>query len=242
MPKEVFQFKKFSIRQEYKDVMKVSTDSVLLGCFTDVKDKRNALDIGCGTGLLCLMMAQKNHSIKIIGIDINSNACKCAQYNVESSQYAHQIQILHSSLKNFLDASKFHLQFDTIISNPPYFSKSLKSYVSEKNAYRHQEYLSFLDLIDAANILLSADGSFYVIVPFYELKSFINLLQSHRLYIHRQLDVFSTPMKQNPYISLFEIRKYPPDQLHLSKLIIYNEQQKYTHEYLNFTKEFYLFA
>lgn len=240
MPKEIFHFKNFSVYQPCNDVMKVSTDSVLLGAFADAQNKTTALDIGCGTGLLCLMLAQKNPQLKIIGIDINYNAYQCAQFNTTNSQYSQQINILHISLKNFLDQSKF--QFDLIISNPPYFSASLKSPASEKNIYRHQEQLSFSDLIDAISVLLSDNGVFYVVIPYYEIKIFINILQKRQLYIHRQLDVFSNETKKDPYIFLLEIKKNPPHQFNQSRIFIYNNNQKYTDEYLTFTKEFYLFA
>ena len=242
MPKDFFAFKQFTIYQPYADVMKVSTDSVLLGCFANVENinQGNALDIGCGTGLLCLMLAQKNRSLKIIGIDINANACECAQYNVKQSPFYQQIEINNISLKNFLRKSNF--SYDVIISNPPYFSNSLQSQRTEKNIYRHQQEMTYEELLKSVNVLLKDEGLFYVVIPYYEEKQFRALINDHNLYIHKTLVVWAHPKKQHPHIFIFEIQKHPSEYSHTQNLYIYNDQFRYSEEYLNFTKEFYLFV
>ncbi len=242
MPRDVFHFKKFSIYQAYEDVMKVSTDSVLLGAFADAHNKTLALDIGCGTGLLSIMLAQKNNNLKIIGIDINSHACECAKFNAQSSIFSHQITILHSSLKNFLDQSK--LKFDLIIANPPYYSNSLKSPFKQRNIYRHHTDFSYKELIDAVSILLanSDSSAFYTIIPYYEKKIFTSILLGKQLYIHKELAVISIETKKLPYIFLLEIKKSIPKNFYQSQITIYNKHQQYTQEYLDLTKDFYLFS
>ena len=242
MPKDFFAFKQFTIYQPYADVMKVSTDSVLLGCFANVENinQGNALDIGCGTGLLCLMLAQKNRSLKIIGIDINANACECAQYNVKQSLFYQQIEISNISLKNFLEKSNF--SYDVIISNPPYFSNSLQSQRTEKNIYRHQQEMTYEELLKSVNVLLKDEGLFYVVIPYYEEKQFRALINDHNLYIHKTLVVWAHPKKQHPHIFIFEIQKHSSEYSHIQNLYIYNDQFRYSEEYLNFTKEFYLFV
>jgi len=242
MPKDFFAFKQFTIYQPYADVMKVSTDSVLLGCFANVENinQGNALDIGCGTGLLCLILAQKNRSLRIIGIDINANACECAQYNVKQSLFYQQIEISNISLKNFLEKSNF--SYDVIISNPPYFSNSLQSQRTEKNIYRHQQEMTYEELLKSVNVLLKDDGLFYVVIPYYEEKQFRALINDHNLYIHKTLVVWAHPKKQHPHIFIFEIQKHPSEYSHIQNLYIYNDQFRYSEEYLNFTKEFYLFV
>ncbi len=239
MPKDKFAFKPFCIYQPYKDVMKVSTDSVLLGCFADTNDAQKALDIGCGTGLLALMLAHKNPKLNITAIDINENACKCAEYNIQHSDFASRINVKHISLQEFAKISSEY--FDLIICNPPYFSKSLKSPNIFKNTYRHQGELTYETLVDSVKILLKDTGVFYVLVPYYEYDKFIRILHSKTLYIHSQLSVFSNINKPTPYLFILEIRKNFAQPIKEKCLFIHDEKNEYTSEYVLFTKEFYLY-
>lgn len=241
MPKHIFHFKQFSIYQPYKDVMRVGTDSVLLGSFINVTHTTSALDIGCGTGILCLMMAQKNPQLKIIGIDINSHAIECTEYNIKNSHFANQINTLNISLQNFL--LKYQNTFDIIVSNPPYFSNALQSSQTSKNTYRHQITLSIKDIIHAASMRLNPNGSLNIIVPFSEQTNFQKNLDTYQLFIHRKLSVFSKNTHTHPYIMIYEIKKMPPSTPYQEETItLYNEYNKNTDEHLNYTKDFYLFA
>ncbi|GAB4202311.1 MAG: methyltransferase [Bacteroidia bacterium] len=239
MPKDKFDFKTFCIHQPYKDVMKVSTDSVLLGSFVNATNTDNALDIGCGTGLLALMLAHKNPKLDITAIDINENACKCAVYNVQHSDFASKIIVKHTSLQDFVKTNSH--PFDVIVCNPPYFSKYLKSPDIFKNTYRHQNELTYEVLIDGVKILMKDTGKFYVIVPYYEYKKFIGLLHHRDLHIHSQLSVFSNTEKQIPYIFILEIKKNPATSVNEQHLFIHNNKNEYTSEYIDFTREFYLY-
>lgn len=239
MPKDLFVFKPFTIYQPYKDVMKVSTDSVLLGCFADCSESKFALDIGCGTGLLSLMLAHKNPLQKIIAIDINENACACARYNVLNSAFSNQIEVIHISIQEF---EKITTQkFDLIISNPPYFSRSLSSPYFEKNIYRHQVELSYDKLLHSINSLLESNGIFYVLIPYYEKNYFLSLLAPNNLFVHSELSVFSKTDKKLPYIFIYKIAKCASPKIQHYQLYIYNHQNKYTDEYVQFTKEYYLY-
>ncbi len=240
MPKNLFVFQKFQIYQPYKDVMKVSTDSVLLGCFANVQSKQNALDIGCGSGILSLMIAQKNPTLKITAIDINENSYKCAQNNINNSPFHSQITVIYTSLKNYLDQSK--IKFDTILCNPPYFSQSLKSPNKYKNIYRHQEELTYEKLTASVAKLLSHQGSFYTIIPYHEKNNFIKYLSPHHLYIHKELAVFSTETKKHSYLFIYEIKTTIAHKIEQIKLYIHNKKHQYTQEYMEITKEFYLYT
>lgn len=240
MPKDVFMFKQFTIYQPYPDVMKVSTDSVLLGCFAEVSTFSNALDIGCGTGLLALMMAQKNPALHITAIDIHTNAYKCAVHNVQHSVFQKQITVLNISLKNFLDQSK--ISFDGIICNPPYFFQSLKSHKPEKNRYRHQEELRYEEVLMAANNLLNPKGCLFLVVPYYERKRVDDGLLRNQLFIHRLMEVYASTKKQQPYIYLLAIRKEEASSIKKEKLYIRDGAGYYTWAYKEFTKDFYLWA
>lgn len=240
MPKDIFVFKQFTIYQPYADVMKVSTDSVLLGCFAEVSGFSNALDIGCGTGLLALMMAQKNSSLHITAIDIHTNAYTCALYNVQHSMFEKQIVVLNTSLKNFLDQSK--ILFDVLISNPPYFSRSLKSTNPEKNLYRHQEELGYEDVLRAAKTLLNRQGCLFLVVPYYEWKRVNSSMLQNELFLHRIMEVYASTKKPLPYIYLMEIRKERARSVKAEKLYIRDSVGAYTLACLAFTRDFYLFA
>ena len=117
-----FKFKQFEVAQD-KSAMKIGTDGVLLGSWSDLENSRNILDIGCGTGLICLIAAQRNPSSLITGIELEVNAFKQATENCKNSKWSNRISIIHSSLQSFNSSSKF----DLIISNPPFFSGSTKS-------------------------------------------------------------------------------------------------------------------
>ncbi|GIV27653.1 MAG: tRNA1(Val) (adenine(37)-N6)-methyltransferase [Bacteroidia bacterium] len=242
MPKDYSAFKQFTIYQPFDDVMKVSTDSVLLGCFADVEKLENgkALDIGCGTGLLSLMLAQKNPSLEFILIDINPNACKNAEYNIYNSPFKNSFSVILTSLKNFLEKTKD--TFDVIICNPPYFSNSLKSSSFTKNLYRHQEELSYEDLIYGVKKLLKEQGSFYVCIPFNEYNAFIEKCREQNMFIHRMMMVFSSSTKSQPYLFLLDIRKEKVNEEEVTSLTIQDKNGQFTEDYLNFTHSFYIFA
>lgn len=219
--------------------MKVSTDSVLLGCYANVIEKKYGLDIGCGTGLLALMSAQKNPNLKMVAIDINENAYQCAQQNVLSSKFAKQIEVFKLSLQEFIQQFNQHL-FDLIICNPPYFSNSLRSPDIEKNIYRHQNDLNYSELLNAVSLLMSDDGNFYVLIPYYEVNKFKEKLKDFSLYIHSQMAVYSNVNKPLPYLYIMDIKKEKTDNVDYRKLIIMNDKGEFTEEYKSFTKDFYL--
>ncbi len=239
MPKDLFIFKHFTIRQSYKDVMKVSTDSVLLGCFADIENLKEgvALDIGSGTGILSLMLAQKNTALKITAIDNNVNAFQCSQNNFQNSQYADRLNALHISLEEFVKVNT--QKFDLIISNPPYFSKSLKSYYSFKNNNRHQNNLNYETLLNAVIQLLKEDGSFYTIVPYYEQKRWSECIGTSSLHVHKILSVYSHCSKTLPYLFLYKVGKKTSTQISQHVLYIQNSEG-YTKEYIQYTQMFYL--
>jgi tRNA1Val (adenine37-N6)-methyltransferase len=238
MPKDRFEFKQFVIHQPFNNIMKVSTDSVLLGCFTEVSNKKTALDIGCGTGLLAFMLAQKNSDLKIVAIDINAKAIECARYNLKHSKFFEQIKLNHIALQQFVNETE--LKFDIIICNPPYFSKSLKSQNILKNQYRHQEQLNYDELVFCVNKLLDKNGSFWVLIPFYEMKNFELLLSKHQLFIHNKIEIFSKKTKAIPYIFVYEIKKDFRKEYESKKFYILDENNANTKEYIELTKDFYL--
>jgi len=161
-----FTFKEFHINQSHT-AMKVGTDGVLLGAWAAGGNK--ILDIGTGTGLIALMMAQRYpHSI-IDAIDIDKGALKDATSNVANSPFSERINIIQSSLQSFrlqTDNEKQSLLYDAIVSNPPFFINSLKNKVQNRSFSRHTDTLSFSDLCRHASRLLKDNGTFSIIIPF----------------------------------------------------------------------------
>ena len=154
---EMFRFKQFTVEQDMC-AMKVGMDGVLLGAWA--QGGKRILDIGTGTGLIALMMAQRNLYSLVTAIDIDEGACRQAMKNVENSPFWNQIVVRHESVQ------EHHGLYDAIVSNPPYFMDSLGAPDAQRHLARHTDTLSYAELMQAAYRLLTDDGEFSVIVPF----------------------------------------------------------------------------
>lgn len=154
---EMFRFKRFTVEQDLC-AMKVGMDGVLLGAWA--QGGKRILDIGTGTGLIALMMAQRNLYSLVTAIDIDEGACRQAMKNVENSPFRNQIVVRHESVQ------EHHGLYDAIVSNPPYFMDSLGAPDAQRHLARHTDTLSYAELMQAAYRLLTDDGEFSVIVPF----------------------------------------------------------------------------
>ena len=161
-----FRFKQFEIQQD-RCAMKVGTDGVLLGAWAP--GGKRILDIGSGTGLISLMMAQRFPEATVVGIDLDADACSQASENVAANPLADRVNIVHCALQNF-EASGL---FDAIVSNPPFFVNSLKNPDSKRTMARHTDSLPFRDLFRGVKRLLSEDGVFSAIVPAEVLEQFV---------------------------------------------------------------------
>ncbi len=165
---EIFRFREFEIEQN-ESVHKVGTDGVLLGAWTECVNAKTILDIGTGTGLLALMIAQKKPLAKITAIEIDENAFLLAKENFEKSKWGERIFAKKFSVFDFQPPQKF----DLIICNPPFFTNSLKSPSSSRNKARHNDEVPFNKLLKKVNHLLDEHGKFSVIIPADQEKEFI---------------------------------------------------------------------
>ena len=231
--------------------MKVGTDGVLLGAWCDVDNANYTLDIGCGTGLIALMLAQKNKKLKIDAVEISAESAKEAEENVQNSPFKEQISVFCDSIQNF--ATKSTKKYDLIVSNPPFFVDSMKCPNEKRSLARHATTLPYCDLLSAAEKLLSANGSLSVILPEEQSENFINSAKNHNLFLTKQTDVFSTPkskchrrlmrLSPTPHPSpkgRGEFSPFGEVRDGSNKLIIENSRHKYTDEYIALTKDFYL--
>ena len=160
MSNSYFKFKKFTIWHD-KCAMKVGTDGVLLGAWVNVDNATKILDIGTGTGVVALMLAQRSDA-EIIGIEIDSDAAEQASCNANESSWRNRIKIIN---QDFIHYNSKEL-FDVIVSNPPYFKNSIKSNDDKRNLARHVSSLNYQMLVEKAASLLLPTGSFSIIVPF----------------------------------------------------------------------------
>lgn len=214
--------------------MKVGVDSVLLGAWTRVSGTGFALDIGAGTGILSLMLAQRCNRV-IHAVEINPEACIDTALNFASSPWTSRLKLYNQSIQDFLQEAD--VQYSLIISNPPYFSQSLKSVHPGRNLSRHDDSLSEFDLLRAVALLLGEDGIFSLILPASKADTFILKAAMHQLYLVRRLDIYPTASKpSNRCIFEFSRHKEP---IIVSQLTVH-DAFSYTEEYQDLTKDFYL--
>lgn len=226
-----FDFKYFTLQQSPL-VMKVSTDSILLGSWAKVKNAKNILDIGTGTGILALLLASKSNA-DIEALDINEAAIKIAELNFKNSSWANRMFVCNSSLQKFNPQKKY----DIIISNPPYFKEITLSPKHEKNMARNQIELSHKDLVHYTALLLHKKGSAYFCFPYSNDESIIIEAKRSALFINRKMYVRSTQNK-TPYLVLCEL-SYRETETLIEQLTIYTGNKKYTEEFIELTKESY---
>ncbi len=235
MGNNYFQFKQFLIKQD-KCAMKVGTDSVLLACLTDVSNYKTVLDIGTGTGIIALMLAQKNTSLLIDAVEIDDNAFVQAKENIGASIFAKQIQIYHGALQSFESGKSF----DLIISNPPYFigKNNFSIHNIQRAKARHDDDLPFDILIERAYGLLSNKGVLRVILPAQESKVFISLALQKGLYLQTQTYLKPKPNKAHNRV-IIQLGKKQQAVIE-NEFTIYYEDGSQTEWYKETCKDFYL--
>ncbi len=215
--------------------MKIGTDSILLGAWANCYNKENILDIGTGTGILALMLAQKGNK-NIFAIDIDENAVEQAKQNVNISKWKSEIKVLHSLLQEFKTPV---LKFEFIITNPPYFSNSLKSPQANRTTARHTYSLTHKDIIEFCKNNLSLNGKLAIVLPVVNENNFIKLSSQIGLSCNRKCFVKPNPKKE-PHRLLLEF-SFEKQITQVSEIIIENgTRHHYTDEYKQLTEEFYL--
>lgn len=230
-----FQFKQFRIIQE-RAAMKVGTDGVLLGAWADVSTARTILDIGAGTGLIALMMAQRSEA-KVTGIEIEKNAAEEAIENAKNSPWNQQITILNISFQDFVK-SKPGL-FDRIVSNPPFFTNSQKSKCGNLAMAKHNHLLPWADLAHGITRLLVPDGKLAIILPVTAVSEFVKMAEKEKLFLLRETEVRPNNLKY-PHRYLMEFG-YNKAETEKNFLNIHNDNGVgFTDQYKELTRDFYL--
>lgn len=236
MHKVPFKFKKFSLHQD-QCAMKIGTDGVLLGAWTSIDNNPfSVLDVGAGTGILSLMIAQRSSSEIIDAIEIDSAAYEQCVDNFEQSLWGDRLFCYHASLEEFAD--EIEDTYDLIICNPPFYNEDYKTKNEQRDLARFQDAMPFEHLLKSVSILLSKHGIFSVVIPFKEEINFIELASKFNLFPNKILRVKGNPTSKTKR-SLIEF-SFLESKITIESLIIEKERHQYTKDYINLTKDFYL--
>ncbi len=235
MPNSYFKFKQFAIHQD-RCAMKVSTDAAVLGALADQQSPKNILDIGAGTGVIALMMAQRFPKANIQAIEIDDLAYHQALENIEESPWEKRIQLDHLAFQDFIAQSP--KQFDLIVSNPPYFPKHHKSTNAQRNLALHNDELPFGDLIKGVNKILKKEGQFWVILPPQQMKELEKIAKFFQLFPCQTIALKDRPdTKVLRLVQSFSFQDKPLDS---QTLCIRNKDFSFSEDYRNLLKDFLL--
>ncbi|NKI30801.1 tRNA1(Val) (adenine(37)-N6)-methyltransferase [Croceivirga thetidis] len=233
---EEFRFKAFTIQQD-RCAMKVGTDGVLLGAWASLDhNPKSILDIGSGTGLIALQMAQRSTAELIDAIELDENAFEQCVENFEASPWSDRLFCYHASFQEFI--AEMDEPYDLIISNPPFYKEDVPSRNFERDKARQSQSLPFDVLLEGVSKLLSVSGQFAVVVPFAIQDDFCSIASSYDLFPLKITHVkgnYNSPFKR----SLLQFSKNKIE-VKVEELVIEKERHLYTDSYINLTKDFYL--
>ena len=218
--------------------MKIGTDAVLLGAWCPIDNNpKSILDIGAGTGILALMLAQRTNADQIDALEIDEEAYEQCVENFEASAWADKLFCYHAGLDEFVDEPED--EYDLIISNPPFYSEDFKTENEQRDLARFQDAMPFEDLIEAADLLLSENGLFAVVIPYKEEERFIDLCAEYEFYPVKATRVkgsHKTPIVR----TLLAFKRFELSVLTADELVVEINRHEYTDDYINLTQDFYL--
>lgn len=237
MANHFFKFKQFTVFHDLC-AMKVGTDGVLLGAWCDVQLKKRVLDIGTGTGLISLMIAQRNQEVMIDAVEIEPDAARQAVVNFEKSPWTNRLKVFGTDFIHF--ASEATCKYDLIVSNPPYFENALKADCNKRSQARHTDSLPYEQLISRSASLLSDNGTLALIYPIEMDLKIQELALLNKLTCSRR-----TVVKGNPLVApkrmLAEFKPFGlTGECIENELIVETERHQYTSDYITLTRAFYL--
>jgi tRNA1Val (adenine37-N6)-methyltransferase len=229
-----FVFKQFIVKQN-KCAMKVGTDSVLLGAWADLPPSGRVLDIGAGTGIIAMMLAQRCIA-HIDTIEIDEDAFTQATENCGNCKWKDRLNVHHASFQDFAKVGS--KKYDAIVTNPPYFSNSLQSASESRTKARHTCTLSFEELIEGIKSLLHLKGTFATILPSKESELFVEIAEKSGLFPIKMMRIQTTASKPAKRVMMqFAFHRKSFSE---STLVIENTDHSYTPDYKHLTRDFYL--
>ena len=228
----VFKFRQFDVRQS-GSAMKIGTDAMVFGAFVDTANRTNALDVGTGTGVLSLMVAQKNPALEVHAVEIEPNAYEEAKFNFEASLFKKQLTIHHEDFLRF----STNTSFDLIFSNPPYFENSSKSGLEVRDLARHDDHLPLHKLFGKVSQLLAEHGRFWLILPHLTMDQYYPEAAIHGLYPETEISVYGKKDQLVRKITAFS--RMDNKTVILKELVIRNGDGTYTDAYKLLTKAYH---
>lgn len=236
MEDDIFTFKKFKINQS-QCAMKIGTDSVLLGSWVKITDDINTvLDIGAGTGVLSLMVAQRSSAEVIDAVEIENNAYEQCVANFENSDWGDRLFCYHASFYEFYE--EIEDTYDLIVSNPPFYENNGEINNSEREIARFNNALPYEELIYGVSKLLSKYGRFNLVIPYEQRSKLNSISKNYGLYPQRILNIKGSP--ESPFKRCLIEYQFKQKALEEKNLIIEVSRHNYTSEYKELTKNFYL--
>lgn len=236
MPNTFFRFKKFIVFQD-RCAMKVGTDSVLLGAWAE--GGQRILDVGAGTGVIALMMAQRFERSEVDAVELDAQACVQAEENVGRSPFAERIKVVCMPVQRMASIEDYQQCFDAVVCNPPFFENALKAPGKERNMARHTDFLPFSDLFEAVRKLMSPEGAFSVIIPFDFKDRLIQEAAFSGFMPSRICSVKTTPRKL-PKRYMMEFRRVRSADMVMEEGLLETEPGKRSEWYTELTRDFYL--
>lgn len=230
---KLFHFKQFSVRHD-RSGMKVGTDGVLLGAWTSLNHAKHILDIGTGTGVIALILAQRAKQATIDAVEIEKEAFEDATENITSSPWADRIRVHHCPIQDFNSTT----QFDLIVSNPPYFQNSFKPPDTKRGIARHTQQLTFTELLIITKKFLAPSGKLSIILPYAEGLEFITLASKFGFYCSRKWSFRTRTEKPvERWLLEFSGIKVVPEE---GQILLYKVGEEWSEEYKKLTSDFYL--
>lgn len=229
-----FRFKQFTVWHD-RCAMKVGTDGVLLGALASPIESTRFLDVGTGTGLIAMMLAQRFPEATIDAIDIDESAVNQAKVNIGNSIFANRIKVIHS---DFCEKKCSSAKYDLIVSNPPFYIEDTSCPDRQRNIARHADSLPFTTLARNASELLAENGVFTVVIPAQNASDFIQECSSCGLFLSERTDIKTTPRKEVKRSVLAFTKSM--NSTKFSTLMMRAEDGEWSEEYKHLTKDFYL--
>ncbi|CAM1343992.1 tRNA1(Val) (adenine(37)-N6)-methyltransferase [Tenacibaculum amylolyticum] len=234
-----FQFKEFTVYQE-KTAMKIGTDAVLLGAWCSIANYPDTiLDVGAGTGVIGLMLAQRTEAMTIDAVEINEDAYEETVENFERSDWGDRLFCYNASFQEFAEEIKEEEEtYELIVSNPPFYTDDYETEDKARNEARFTSSLTFRELLQGVSMTLASEGVFATIIPYKEEQGFIALAKEVGLYVNRGCHVKGNPNSEIKR-SLLEF-SFQQKEMVEETLVIEKERHQYTDAYIELTKDFYL--
>jgi len=232
-----FRFKQFTVQQS-QAAFKVGTDACLLGAWVNVEKAQHILDIGTGTGLIALMLAQRNAEAMVTGLEIDQKSAAEARLNFEHSPWNDRLGMIHASLEEFSNSSA--VRFDHIVSNPPYFVNSTPNSNSRKDRTRHQSHLPLEHLFQSAYTLATDSAQLSLVLPSDQYTIICETAKRASWFLMKE--AFVKPLPEKPHNRvLLTFSKTSVDNRKSEYITLYKEQRIYSDEVTAMLRPFYLF-